>query len=53
MTVLTTNLNEEKAADKKLSALAERRINQQAAGGPRNGATHSERPRQTAAATRR
>jgi ferritin-like metal-binding protein YciE len=50
--LLDETLEEEKAADKKLSALAERSVNRQAVDGG-NGSIAADRPRQTAGATRR
>jgi ferritin-like metal-binding protein YciE len=50
--LLDETLEEEKAADKKLSALAERSVNRQAGNGG-NGSTAAERSRQTTGANRR
>jgi ferritin-like metal-binding protein YciE len=50
--LLDETLEEEKAADKKLSALAERSVNRQAGNGG-NGSTAAERSRQTMSANRR
>ena len=43
--ILGRNLNEEKAADKKLSAMAERRVNPKSRKGAGKRATHARRPK--------